>query len=181
MNIKLNGMRLVFIALGLLLVQMSQATVFFLFNATNEPIQAWANCNLIHDSKNKPYTIYPQFRLSIPFVQAPFCNIGKKGAEHGFFWRDGQGRFWKGNEVTGAAVLGFDLYIIQGNGAYTRITLPSGMPIADLGRFLGEKMVDIANAVEKGQPLDVLFKTLGFPGVTVSVRQGESENPNNLY
>jgi hypothetical protein len=158
-------------ALVLLCGSALQAATVFLFNGTDRPLATVVMCNLIHDTYQNPYIIYPQWRLSIPFVQKPFCTV------NGFNWReelaDGSFRYYHANEVTELAMLGTDLYIIAGGGSYTRIVFPTGLLAWDLGRLLGEKMVDLANAIKNNIPLDAFFKTIGVIGLSVSTRMAK--------
>lgn len=178
---KLNAKLAITLAAALC-TQVAQSTTVWLFNGTNNPIKTWVNCSLVHDSKNNPYTIYPQWRLSIPFIQKPFCNIGNSEWGNGFYWLDGENKCWKANEVTELAILGNDLFIIGDNGTYTRIILPSGLLPVDLGRLIGEKLVDLVTAIKQNQPLDAFFNTIGIPGASISVnKQAEPRDIAQLY
>jgi hypothetical protein len=155
-------------ALVLLCGSALQAATVFLFNGTEKPLATVVMCNLVHDTYKNPYIIYPQWRLSIPFIQKPLCNV------EGFNWReelaDGSFRYYHANEVTSLGMLGNDLYIITGGGSYTRVVFPSGLLLWDISKLLAEKIIDLMDAIKNKVPLDAFFKTIGVAGLNVSVK-----------
>jgi hypothetical protein len=137
-----------------------QASTVFLFNGTDRPLATVVMCNLIYDTHKNPYVISPEWPLSAPFVQKPFCAV------NGFNWReelsDGLFRYYHANDLTDLKTLGTDLYIIMEGGAYTRVYFPNDILAWDtIGRLLSGKMGDLRNAIKNKSPLDEFFKRIG--------------------